>query len=110
MERMHAGAEVVQRVTRHPLGKHRRQQCIYERLRRAIGQGERLTKALLADLARQRTGPAGVCRRQDQGARPGGVSALEPKGEDATERQPGHTRSVETHPLEESGEAVGVAI
>jgi hypothetical protein len=38
------------------------------------------------------------------------VSPLERKGEDAAERQSGHTRSVETQLLEESGEAVGVAI
>jgi hypothetical protein len=110
MERLHAGAEVVHRLTRHRLGKHRRQQRTYERPRRAISQCERLTKALLGDLVRQRTGPARVCRRQDQSARHGGVSPLERKGEDAAERQSGNTRSVETQRPEESGEAVGVAI
>jgi hypothetical protein len=35
---------------------------------------------------------------------------MERKGEDAAERQPGHTRSFESQRLEEAGEAVGVAI
>jgi hypothetical protein len=38
------------------------------------------------------------------------VSPLERKGEDATERQSDHTRTVEAQLVEEAGEAVGVAI
>jgi hypothetical protein len=60
---------------------------------------------VLADAA-----PAGVCRRQDEGARHRGVSPLERKGEDAAERQSGHTRSVEPQLLDESSKATGAAI
>jgi hypothetical protein len=38
------------------------------------------------------------------------VASLEREGEDAAERQSGHTRRVETQLLEEAGEAVGVPI
>ena len=38
------------------------------------------------------------------------MSPLERKGENAAERQSGYTRSVEPQRLEESGEAVGIAI
>jgi hypothetical protein len=47
---------------------------------------------------------------EDQRPRPGGVSPLERKGQDAAERLTGHTRSIQTQLREESGETVGVAI
>ena len=107
VERLHAGAKVIQGLT--GIG-----------LENIVGSNaptnssgvpaKRLTKALLGDVGSQRAGPARVCRRQDQSARHGGVSALKRKREDAAERQSGHIRTVETQLLEESGEAVGVAI
>jgi hypothetical protein len=52
MERLHAVAELVHRLARHRLRKHRRQQRIYKRPRRTVGDRERLAKALRGDLAR----------------------------------------------------------
>jgi hypothetical protein len=57
-----------------------------ERLRRQIGQGKRLPKALLSDAGRQRAGPSGVRGSQYQRPRDRGVSVAELERKCAAER------------------------
>jgi hypothetical protein len=91
------------------LGEHRRQEPTHELIGRQLGQHQRLLQGLLGDVGRQRAAPPGVGRRQDQRHRDGGVSAVELQSKRAAERQPGHVRPFQPEPVDEAGQAVGVA-
>jgi hypothetical protein len=109
MKPQHGRAELVDGLGRRRFGEHRREQRTHELVRRQIGEHQRLSQALRSDVSRKRAAPSGVCGRQYQRHWDGGVSVVELQGKRTPERESGHVRLVQAEPVNEPGQAVGVA-
>ena len=106
MELGHARREGVGGRLRHPGREHRRAHRGHELLRRPVREVQHLAQAPLGLLGRERAGPAGVRRGEDQRSRHRGMAAVELEREPAAEGQPGHVRPLEPERGHEAGEAV----